>query len=98
MFPLWKRTFPDAYFIFNDRDVEQWIVSRKNYKGGKGLKMYMLAMNVTEEIAIEQWRQRYHEHKKQVLSFFAGDSKFCHFRIGTDDPARLVTFLSPIIA
>ena len=95
MFPMWKSAFPDAYFIFNDRNVEEWILSRKRYKNGKGLRRYMKVTGASEAETIEHWRKRYCEHKKNVLAFFSGDPRFCHFMIGEDDISKIISVLAP---
>lgn len=92
-YPLWKCVFPDAYFVFNDRDVDKWVLSRKGHRGGTWLARQMKVFAMSELEVEAMWRDRYRVHKESVLNYFHEDDRFCHFFIGKDEPAKIVNFL-----
>jgi hypothetical protein len=88
---------PGAYFVFNDRPVENWILSRLSHEGGpRGsfVGRYAKAMKISVDEAPERWRTHYARHKAEVLEHFAGNPRFMVFNIESDDPPELAHFLS----
>ncbi|MDP2258250.1 MAG: hypothetical protein Q8J89_00860 [Caulobacter sp.] len=81
LYDTFRRLFPDAYFIFNDRDVDRWIDSRIRHRGGDFLTRYMAVRGCTREEALAQWREDFLAHRKSVLAYFEGDPRFLHFYI-----------------
>jgi hypothetical protein len=94
MYPLWRQAFPDAYFIFNTRDVDSWLRSRVGHSNGTFLKRYMSLFDQTEEEVLLQWRSKFLTHTKNVLSFFENDEQFCQFKVGQDNIGKIVTLLA----
>jgi len=95
-FRLYHELFPKAYFILNDRDVEAWLLSRKNKGHPNGfLSDSMHAMNCDADRTIQIWRETYAEHVAQVTNYFQGSPRFLHYRIDRDPIADVISFLSP---
>ena len=94
MYPLWRKSYPNAYFILNDRHLEDWVKSRRAHKGGDFLNRYLDFSGLSECEAVDQWVKKFLAHRASVLSFFQGDSKFCHFMVGQDSIKKVVGFLS----
>jgi hypothetical protein len=93
--------FPDAYFILNDRNVENWIRSRCRHTGAKTGSMLARAMafyKADEESTKAIWRAQHEAHVAAVLAHFAGSDTFLHFDIERDAPERLISFLSPFVS
>jgi len=74
--------FPDAIYIFNDRDPSDWIESRINHRQGDyaARAQKRLGARSIDEVK-GYWLGRYHEHKRRVLDFFDGKDQFIHFDI-----------------
>lgn len=94
-FRLFHGLFPDAYFVLNDRNVDAWILSRKNHRKGKFLARCMRAMNADANLTTQIWRDTYVDHVAQVTNYFRGSPRFLHYRIDCDPITSLVDFLFP---
>jgi hypothetical protein len=94
-FRLFHELFPQAYFILNDRNVEDWIRSRSTHHKGTHLARTMTAWNIDANGVKDIWRQVHEAHSTDVLSYFKGHPRFLHFRIDEDPIKLLIDFLSP---
>lgn len=91
-FRYFHAEYPDAYFVLNDRDVEHWISSRLRHPD---LLARAKAFWKTDEARVKDiWREHYHRHKAELLTYFAGNDRFIVFDIENDPPSKLVSFLS----
>lgn len=99
-----QQLFPEAYFIFNDRDVDRWVNSRLLHRDGQWVDRYLQVRGGTRAEAIETWKRDFLENRAATLAHFEGNPRFFHYRI--DDPAaeaaagrpridELIEFLSP---
>ncbi len=93
MYPIWRQAFPDAYFILNDRPVEDWVKSRMFHKDGDFLRRFINHSGCGSIEAANQWREKFSAHRNDVLSFFHNDKRFCHFMLGEDSITKVVNFL-----
>lgn len=86
-YKVFERLFPEAYFIFNDRNVERWIASRLRHRNGTFLARCMNAANASAQDVMDQWRTDFLRHRAAVLSHFKDHPRFLHFEIdrGTKD-------------
>lgn len=77
-FQLLDRHYPGSKFIFNYRNIEDWIQSRNNHgKAGKfaqqvGLykQRYMDFYGIGEFEVEKLWRKHFHEHHQRVIEYF----------------------------
>lgn len=74
------RQYPDAIFIFNDRNVEKWIQSRLKHGLYAKRCMEAIGLNSIDEVK-EYWRKQYIDHKHNVLEFFGDKLNFIYFKI-----------------
>jgi hypothetical protein len=94
-FKQMRNEHPDAFFIFNDRPVEDWIKSRVGHEGGPSgsfIGRSASALGVSIEKVPDIWRQQYADHKQSVLRYFEGHDRFLHFELGKDGPEQLIEF------
>jgi hypothetical protein len=94
-FRLFHELFPDAYFILNDRDVEDWIRSRSTHRKGTFLSRTMSAWGMDAESVKDNWRRMHETHLAEVRTYFSDHSRFLYFRIDRDPIRHLIDFLSP---
>ena len=81
LFPVLAREYPDARFILNTRDREDWIKSRLSHRDGTYLDRWKALLGVEDvESLTEIWRADWDRHHARVAKFFA------------DQPHRLATF------
>jgi hypothetical protein len=86
------REYDNAFFIFNDRPVDDWIQSRVGHEGGAGgslIGRYASASDLSRDAVIDLWRQQYADHKNAVLKYFRNNPRFLHFHLGEDGPEEL---------
>lgn len=91
---------PDAFFIFNDRPMEDWIKSRLNHELGRlgsFVGRYAKVCNINEDAVPDLWRTQYTDHKRAVLDHFQGHSRFLHFDITQDGPESLRSFFGDTV-
>jgi hypothetical protein len=94
-FPELHDAFPNSYFVLNDRDVEAWLQSRVQHSKGTFLGRAMAYHATDKEGVLDIWRRQHAQHTAKVLDYFAGKSRFIHFRIDRDPIERMVEFLAP---
>ncbi len=87
--------FPDSIYIFNDRNLEQWIESRMAHGGGQYALYAQKRLGVKSLDDVKSyWLRRYDEHKKRVISFFKGKENFVHLYIDDElSVNKLIQFL-----
>ncbi|MCJ8331460.1 MAG: methyltransferase domain-containing protein [Lentisphaeria bacterium] len=75
--------FPDAIYIFNDRNPTDWIESRM--KKGRSAENAKCQLGLKTDAELKAyWLKRYIDHKNDVLSFFAKKENFVHYDL--DEP------------
>lgn len=87
--------YPEAIFILNERNVDDWLFSRKNHLSGRYIERNMIGMALTEDEVIELWRLQYLTHIESVLQFFStrATAKFIHLNIDKDQSNKLANSL-----
>src|SRR5690606_33090385 len=90
------KEYPDSYFIFNDRPIDNWIRSRINHINSKGslLNRFSSALKIPPEAVPDYWRQVYAAFKEEVISYFGVNSRFMIFDVENDAPEQLAAFLA----
>lgn len=88
--------YPDALYILNTRNVENWIKSRLAQGSGNYARCYQRHYNLenTEQV-IYRWRLDWFEHHANVLKFFEDKNKanFLIYDIENDDDLKIINFL-----
>jgi hypothetical protein len=91
LFPYFAGQYPDAVFILNTRDREDWIRSRLAHGTRPYVARHMTYYDVaTEDELTEIWRDEWERHHRRVIEFFSNKPyRFFICRIETDLPHRL---------
>ncbi len=91
LFPYFAAQYPDAIFILNTRDREDWIKSRLKHVGGGYAGRYKQYLGIgSDEILTDVWRAEWDRHHRRVMDFFEGKPyRFFICRIETDLPDLL---------
>ena len=89
---LW---YPDALFILNTRDREQWIASRTAHvaKTIRFIGIYARVLRIPEAEVPDYWRAEWDAHHAAVRSYFAGARNFLDYDIERDASVKLVSFI-----
>jgi hypothetical protein len=91
LFPYLAAQYPDAVFILNTRDRENWIRSRLRHGGGGYARRHHAYHGTRSDRELaELWRLDWEHHHRRVARFFAGKPhRFFMCRIETDLPHLL---------
>jgi len=90
--------YPDSKFIFNTRNVEDWISSREKHARGIYFQGWCRAYNKSEQQIKEMWREHFYEHTNNVLTFFRDKpDSFLFFKLGESNHIDLYNFLHTYI-
>jgi hypothetical protein len=87
--------YPDAFFVFNRRPVENWIKSRFNHRDGRLRKRHAEIRGVPEAALPDLWRADFTEREAEILAYFADNPRFMVFNLESDPVSRLIAFLAP---
>lgn len=87
---------PDAIFILNTRDRENWILSRSSHQFEKVglLSRYAECFGVPEAEIPDLWREEWETHHRGARIYFEGSPNFLEFNIERDDPEVLRSFMA----
>ena len=88
LFPYLVQEFPDALFLLNTRDREDWICSRLAHREGAYAGRWKAVTGLTDDASLADfWRAEWDRHHERVTRFFAGRNlRFLTFDIGRHSP------------
>jgi hypothetical protein len=94
LFPLLADEFPDALFLLNTRDREDWVRSRLDHREGAYAKKWKAVLGVDDDARLaELWRTDWDRHHERVTSFFASRHlQFLKFDIANDSPELIARY------
>jgi Sulfotransferase domain len=95
LFPFLARDYPDALYILNTRDREDWIKSRFHHGNGHYLKKWKRILDIEDDAALaDVWRVDWDRHHARAQEFFAGKPyRFVKFDIAKDSPERIANLI-----
>jgi hypothetical protein len=86
---------PNSKFILNIRNINDWIISRKNHPGF--LSKQCLHFNCNHNEIVEIWKNIYISHINEVIKYFENrDNDLLIFNIDTDNFIQINNFLKDI--
>lgn len=88
LFPQLADECPDALFVLNTRDREDWLRSRFDHRQGAYAKTWKAVLGVKDDESLAAlWRADWDRHHERVITFFAGRNlRFLRFDIANDSP------------
>lgn len=91
LFPYFAAQYPDAVFILNTRDREDWILSRLRHRNGEYAARYKRYLGIASDGSLaDAWRAEWDRHHRRVVEFFAAKPhRFFVCRIESDLPDLL---------
>lgn len=98
-FAYLHKHYPDARFILNTRDVEDWLFSRVDHNEGKYLNNYRHHFGLTRTRDImDRWRKDWEEQHLAVRTHFASHPEaLLEYHIKLDPVEKLFDFFAPEI-
>jgi hypothetical protein len=94
-FDYLHRFHPQARFILNTRDRENWIRSRQRHIFPMEPRYAAVLGLGSAEQVWDYWRREWEDHHRYVRAYFEGTDRLLVFDIEKDEPAKLVEFLKP---
>lgn len=100
LFKEFDAAYPDALFIYNVRNFDNWVVSRFNHNGGDYAKLYLTklrhraqneGLDVTD--LVSTWKSDWFAHQRAVREYFGNSTRFLEFNIEKDPVEHLANFL-----
>jgi hypothetical protein len=87
------RAYPDALFILNTRNCEDWLASRHQHP--KTCERFMSVYQLDDQDAVTNlWRNEWYQHHAAVIERFGNrKGKLLIYDITRDQPEKLVAFL-----
>lgn len=95
LFPYLYVAYPDAIFILNTRDREDWIKSRLAHPGYPEFAMRIYGLESRDEV-VEVWRKDWDQHHQRVMEFFRDKGRFFVFDLRTDGPQTFADHIPEI--
>lgn len=90
--------YPDAFFILQTRNMDDWLESRTKHKKGHFIQRCMKSYSIqTKDEMKEIWRKEREEREDQIKRYFRGHPGFMTFDIDNDDIDRLIRHFKPHI-
>jgi hypothetical protein len=91
LFPVLAHQFPDALFLLNTRDREDWVRSRFRHRDGRYAQQWKACIGASDDASLADfWRAEWERHHERVMTFFAGRNlRFLAFDISRDSPALI---------
>lgn len=96
LFKELHKEFPDAVFILNTRNVDDWIESRLSHVNKINYpEVCMDHYKLTREELINKWKNDYSKHINNVTTYFEKQSNhaFIHYKVDEAAPHELADFL-----
>ncbi|RJE80900.1 hypothetical protein DWB67_04685 [Paracoccus sp. JM45] len=88
-------SFPDAVFLLNTRNVDDWVASRYMHWGGSYARSYAANLGVPLADLADIWTREWHAHIAGCRAHFAGRSRFLEIDIDTAAPDDYRDALAP---
>ncbi|MEO1911251.1 MAG: glycosyl transferase family 90 [Paracoccus sp. (in: a-proteobacteria)] len=88
-------SFPDAVFLLNTRDVDDWVASRYLHWGGRYARSYAACLGVPLADLGDIWRRDWHDHIAGCRAHFAGRDRFLDIDIDRAAPEDYRDALAP---
>ena len=87
--------YPDAYFIMNTRNMDEWLESKRNHKKGAYIKRCMEYHGMDTEEDMQAWFfQDRIDHENEVRRYFTNNERFLEFDVDTEID-KLIEFVKP---
>ena len=92
-YKILDKQYPESKFIFNYRDVNDWIKSRSNH--GKLLQEHLLFYSCSNFDELKNvWKKLFESHFKECKEYFKKrKADFLEFNIDEDGPEKICNFL-----
>ncbi len=88
-FRIMDRDYPGSYFIYNTRNMENWLASRINHNAGEEHSLAARSRsiyNTDDEARLKDiWRARRQRFEQDVRDYFSGRGRFLEIDVEKDD-------------
>lgn len=94
LFKELKKDYPDAFFILNNMNTEQWVQMMLRIENGSFAERQMISRKLSSKVELQnKWRKEKNSMEMQLREFFKDDDHFLEFDINEDDVCEKLTVL-----
>ncbi len=99
LFRILDADYPGSYFIYNTRDMDGWLESRRNKYSGRyrctNVELEMKLLNTRDpQKVFDRWKQERLAFEREVRDYFAGNPRFLEIDIKDPElPGKLSAFI-----
>ncbi|MFY0617584.1 hypothetical protein [Shimia sp.] len=95
-FPIFARNHPQAKFLMNTRDKENWLRSRVRHANGLYLRREMKRRDISSSDVISSWADDFDRHLEKVQAFFEAErDRLLIYNIERDNIKSVIDFVEP---
>jgi len=87
--------YPDAYFVLQTRDMDAWLRSKENHKGGAYIKRCQQFHQLDRQYMLDWFASDREMHEAKVRKFFLGSDRFLDYDLDKDNISKLIEFVKP---
>ena len=87
--------YPDAYFILQTRNMEDWLESRIKHKKGAFIERCEKFTRKSRDELIEDWRLQRNRWEQKMKNYFKDNPNFLVFDIDKDDIQLFIDHVAP---
>lgn len=95
LFKKLAKQYPNAYFLLNTRNRDNWIKSRINHGNGSYLKEIAEKNISSEEEVVADWMDEWDDHHGNVRDFFKDQpNRLIEYNIENEDIGKIIKFFN----
>jgi hypothetical protein len=96
LFPAMNRDYPGSYFIYNTRNIDEWLESRAahtNEVNGESMLQFEFRRLRTRErsIVFDHWKSRRLEFEAELRAYFEGSNRLLEIDIANPDFSKEIS-------
>ena len=83
-FELLDIQYPNSLFIYNYRNINNWILSRLNFLHGNYINYWRIKNNknnLSDKEVIKEWSNLYNNHHEKVMNYFKNKENIVYYNI-----------------
>lgn len=83
--------YPGSYFIYNTRNIDDWIASRLVHNGGRFFESSKAAFQTTDkDKVVKIWKDTRLNFEADIRQYFQSSPRFLELDINAPDPQKIV--------
>ncbi|MEC7761598.1 MAG: glycosyl transferase family 90 [Pseudomonadota bacterium] len=93
-FAYLSKVFPDALFLLDRRNLEDWLAARAAHQDGRYLSYFASYYGLTEQGVLDRWAEDWSRHYERCDAFFGNSARLIRFDLEHEGSVDLIDKLS----